>query len=200
MQHIVLASNNSGKIKEFNYALSGLPLEIVPQKKFSVPEIEETGSTFIENAIIKARHASQLTKLPAIADDAGIIVDVLNGKPGIYSARYAGEPTNDKKNINKLLKQLENIKNLEERSAHYYCVIVFLTHEQDPTPNIYQATWEGNILFEPKGENGFGYDPIFYVPTHKCSAAELTLEEKDRCCHRGKALRNLRQHLETIFK
>lgn len=188
--HIVLASNNAGKVREINQLLSGSGLDVVPQSELEVPEIEETGLTFIENAIIKARNAARHTGLPAIADDSGLEVDALNGAPGIYSARYAGRGASDRENLLKLLDDLRNVPE-QARSARFQCLLVYMRHAQDPTPMIFQGTWEGRILSEPRGENGFGYDPVFYVPTEKCSSAELPAETKNRISHRGQALTKL---------
>src|SRR3989344_3279961 len=182
-KQIVLASSNPGKVREINQMLESLHLTVVPQSDFKVPEAEETGLTFVENAL---RH----TGLPAIADDSGIEVDYLNGAPGIYSARYAGKGASDAQNLRKLLTDLEGIPEAE-RTARFQCLMVYLRHEFDPTPVICQGTWEGRILFEPRGANGFGYDPIFFVPTHKCSSAELPPEVKNKLSHRGQALKLL---------
>ena len=189
-KQIVLASSNPGKVREINQMLAGLQLTVVPQSDFKVPEAEETGPTFVENALLKARNATRHTGLPAIADDSGIEVDYLNGAPGIYSARYAGKGASDAQNLRKLLTDLEGIPEAE-RTARFQCLMVYLRHEFDPTPVICQGTWEGRILFEPRGANGFGYDPIFFVPTHKCSSAELPPEVKNKLSHRGQALRLL---------
>jgi XTP/dITP diphosphohydrolase len=192
---VVLASNNPGKVREINQILAGLHLTVKPQSEFGVPEAEETGLTFVENALLKARNASRLTGLPAIADDSGIEVDVLNGAPGIYSARFAGKGASDEQNLRKLLTELAAIAE-EERTARFQCLMVYLRHEFDPTPVICQGTWEGRILFEPRGNNGFGYDPIFFVPIHNCSSAELPPEVKNKLSHRGQALRALVTALE----
>lgn len=189
-KRIVLASNNPGKVREINQMLGGLPLSVVPQSDFKVPEAEETGLTFVENALLKARHASRHTGLPAIADDSGIEVDYLNGAPGIYSARYAGKSASDEQNLRKLLADLDGIPEAE-RTARFQCLMVYLRHEFDPTPVICRGTWEGRILLEPHGANGFGYDPVFFVPTHDCSAAELPPEVKNKLSHRGQALRKM---------
>lgn len=187
---LVLASSNPGKVREINQMLAGLDLSVVPQSDFKVIDAEETGLTFIENALIKARNATRHTGLPAIADDSGIEVDYLNGAPGIYSARYAGKNASDEQNLRRLLDDLVGIPEAE-RSARFQCLMVYLRHEFDPTPIICQGTWEGRILFEPRGKNGFGYDPIFFVPTHNCSSAELPPEVKNKLSHRGQALRLL---------
>ena len=155
-----------------------------------VPDIEETGLTFVENAILKARNAAQHTGRPAIADDSGIEVDALNGAPGIYSARYAGIGASDQANLEKLLTELGDLPE-EKRTARFQCLMVYMRHANDPTPLICQGSWEGRILFKPQGENGFGYDPVFYVPTHDCSSAELPADVKNSLSHRGQALSKL---------
>ena len=187
---VVLASNNPGKVREINQMLAGLHLTVVPQSDRGVPEAEETGLSFVENAILKARNAARHTGLPAIADDSGIEVDYLNGAPGIYSARYAGKGASDEQNLRKLLDDLVGVPEAE-RTARFQCLIVYLRHEFDPTPVICQGTWEGRILLEPRGMSGFGYDPIFFVPTHNRSSAELPPEVKNKLSHRGQALRAL---------
>jgi len=187
---LVLASSNPGKVREINQMLAGLDLSVVPQSDFKVIDAEETGLTFIENALLKARNATRHTGLPAIADDSGIEVDYLNGAPGIYSARYAGKNASDEQNLRRLLDDLVGIPEAE-RTARFQCLMVYLRHEFDPTPIICQGTWEGRILLEPRGANGFGYDPIFFVPTHNCSSAELPPEVKNKLSHRGQALRLL---------
>ncbi len=189
-QRIVLASNNAGKVREFNQLLAGSEFEVVPQSEFQVEEIEETGLTFVENALLKARNAAQQTGLPAIADDSGLEVDALNGAPGIYSARYAGGDASDRQNLEKLLEVLENVSD-ENRNARFQCLMIYLRHPADPTPGIFQGTWEGRILRTPQGSNGFGYDPVFYVPEQKCSSAELNPDLKNSLSHRGQALRRL---------
>jgi XTP/dITP diphosphohydrolase len=186
----VFASNNLGKINEIHALTKSLDLELIPQSELGVSEIEETGLTFIENALLKARHASALTQLPALADDSGLIVRALQGAPGIYSARYAGENANSKKNIEKLLSRLEGIPD-NERSAAFYCVLVFITHANDPTPLICEGLWHGTLLTAPTGDKGFGYDPVFYDTNNKCSAAQLPSETKNRISHRGQALQLL---------
>ena len=193
-KHIVLASSNPGKVREINQMLGGLHLSVVPQSDFKVMDADETGLTFVENALLKARNATRHTGLPAIADDSGIEVDYLNGAPGIYSARYAGKSASDEQNLRKLLDDLVGIPE-EERTARFQCLMVYLRHEFDPTPIICQGTWEGRILLESRGANGFGYDPIFFVPTHNCSSAELPPEVKNKLSHRGQALRKLFQEL-----
>jgi len=187
---LVLASNNAGKLREINSMLTGLGLHAEPQSTFGVSEAEETGLTFVENAILKARHASQHAKHPAIADDSGIEVDALNGRPGIYSARYAGKGASDTDNLQKLLAELKDVPD-EKRNARFQCVMVYMRHTLDPTPIICQGTWEGRITFAPRGDSGFGYDPVFFVPTHHCTAAELAAATKNELSHRGQALRAL---------
>jgi XTP/dITP diphosphohydrolase len=189
-KRIVLASSNTGKLREINQLLAGLDLNVVPQSEFNVPEAEETGLSFVENAILKARNAAHHAGHAAIADDSGLEVDALNGAPGIYSARYAGFGASDAANLTKLLADLAGVPDAE-RSARFQCVMVYLRHEFDPTPIICQGTWEGRILFEACGANGFGYDPVFYVPTHACSSADLPPEVKNQLSHRGQALRSL---------
>lgn len=190
MKTVVLASGNPGKVREINQLLEGHDLQVVPQSQYGVPEAEETGLTFVENAILKARNAARQTGLPAIGDDSGIEVDALNGGPGIYSARYAGSGASDQDNVHKLLAALEGVEE-GARTARFQCVMVYLRHDADPTPLICQGTWEGRILSAPRGDNGFGYDPVFFVPTHDCSAAELPAEIKNRLSHRGQALTKL---------
>ena len=193
MQKIVLASGNAGKLKEFKKLLQHCGFDVLPQSDFNVPEVAETGLSFVENAIIKARHAAEHTGLPAIADDSGLEVDALKGQPGIYSARYAGEQCSDKDNNKKLLQALMNIPE-PLRSARFQCVLAFMRHSSDPTPVICQSCWDGNILFEEHGENGFGYDPLFFVPEHKCSSAELSRQIKNTISHRAKAMQKLLLH------
>jgi len=185
---IVLASGNRGKLKEFGEIFAPLQIEVMPQSDFAVHDAEETGLSFVENAILKARHAARITGLPALADDSGLEVDALNGAPGIYSARYAGEGCGDDENNAKLLQALAQIP-ADKRSARFQCVLVFMRHAEDPTPLICQGSWEGHILAEPQGHNGFGYDPLFYVPEMDCASAELTPEQKQQYSHRGKAVR-----------
>ncbi|MCX8617626.1 XTP/dITP diphosphatase [Gilliamella sp. B2923] len=190
MQQIVLATNNQGKVNELQTLLADAGFNIVAQKQFNVPDAEETGLTFVENAILKARHTAKLTGLPAIADDSGLVVQALNGAPGIYSARYAGEHGNDQSNNEKLLNALKNVPP-ENRQAYFYCALVYLQHENDPTPIICLGKWDGVILNELKGEGGFGYDPLFYIPQLNCTAAELTKDHKSQISHRGLALKQL---------
>lgn len=190
MKQIVLATGNLGKVREINELLADHDLEVLPQSAFKVPEAEETGLSFVENALIKARNAAAHTGLPAIADDSGLEVDALQGAPGIYSSRYAGKNASDRDNLEKLLADLADLPD-EKRSARFQCLMVYLRHAKDPTPLICQGTWEGRVLSAPRGSNGFGYDPVFYVPTHGCSSAELPPEIKNRLSHRGQALRKL---------
>jgi XTP/dITP diphosphohydrolase len=190
MKTLVLASNNPGKLRELTQLLSGLDIEVLPQSRFPVPDIEETGLSFVENAILKARNAAHHTGLPAIADDSGIEVDALNGAPGIYSARYAGPNASDRENLEKLLDELARVPE-PQRTARFQCVIVYMRHALDAMPRVCPGTWEGSILWRPVGRHGFGYDPIFHVPTHGCSSAELPPEVKNRLSHRGQALRQL---------
>jgi len=193
---VVLASGNRGKVREIGALLVDLNVEVVPQSDFNLIEAEETGLTFVENAIIKARHAAHHTGLPAIADDSGLEVDALNGAPGIYSSRFAGAEATSQQNLEKLLIDLKDIPE-EARTARFQCAIVYMRHEADPTPLICQGSWEGRILFESHGTNGFGYDPIFYVPDHNCAAAELSPEIKNGLSHRGKALKQLLSALKS---
>lgn len=190
MRRIVFASNNAGKVAEVAALLDGLDIELVPQSEYHVPSAEETGLSFVENAILKARHACQHTGLPAIADDSGLEVDALDGEPGIYSARYAGEDASDADNNAQLLAELAAVAT-ESRTARFQCVIAFMRHAEDPTPLIFQGTWEGVILEEPRGTNGFGYDPLFYVPEMEKTAAELDPADKNRVSHRAQALQKL---------
>jgi XTP/dITP diphosphohydrolase len=185
---IVLASNNHNKIKEFQEILNSKDIELISQSTLNIPEAEETGLTFVENALIKARNASYLSKLPAIADDSGIEVDALSGRPGIYSARYAGTNCDDQKNNQLLLEELSGIP-LEQRTARYHCTIVYLQNYDHPVPRIYNSSWEGLIGLKEEGKNGFGYDPLFYLPELKCTSAELSESEKNSISHRGKALK-----------
>ena len=195
MKEIVLASSNPGKVREINQLLATLDLHAQPQSEFGVVDAEETGLTFVENAILKARNAAQHTGLPAIADDSGIEVDALNGAPGIYSARFAGDNASDQANLEKLLADLDGVPETQ-RSARFQCLMVYMRHASDPTPLICQGTWEGRILPVARGDNGFGYDPVFYVPTHDCSSAELPADIKNALSHRGQALRQLVTALE----
>jgi XTP/dITP diphosphohydrolase len=190
MKNIVLATGNLGKVREINELLANHDLAVVAQSDFNVPEAEETGLSFVENAIIKARNAAAHTGLSAIADDSGLEVDALGGAPGIYSSRYAGKSASDRDNLEKLLADLGDLA-AEQRSARFQCLMVYLRHAKDPTPIVCQGTWEGQVLFAPRGSDGFGYDPVFYVPSHNCSSAELPPDIKNRLSHRGQALRKL---------
>ena len=192
MSKIVLASNNSHKIKEFSKILDEENIQLISQSKLDIPEADETGLTFLENSIIKARNASLIAKLPAIADDSGIEVDALNGRPGIYSARYAGLECDDKANNKLLLKELKDIP-FSLRTARYHCTIVYLSSYDHPVPKIYNATWEGYIGTQEIGKNGFGYDPLFFLPEYKCTAAELSETVKNTISHRGKALKTFKE-------
>ncbi|MGM0535320.1 MAG: RdgB/HAM1 family non-canonical purine NTP pyrophosphatase [Pseudomonadota bacterium] len=187
---LVLASGNAGKLREFHQLLAPLGVDVRPQADFGVADVEETGVTFVENALLKAREASRLSGLPALADDSGLEVDALNGAPGIYSARYAGEPRSDARNNARLLASLAEVPE-GGRRARYWCVLVLLRHAEDPVPLIVQRSWEGEILQAPRGEEGFGYDPLFWLPDQQASAAELTAEQKNRLSHRGRALQAL---------
>lgn len=195
-RRIVLASANRGKLREIGAMIEGLPFAVVPQSEFAVPEVEETGQTYIENAIIKARHAASCTNLPAIADDSGIEVDGLNGAPGVRSARYAGSGASDEENLRKLLRAAERLRD-GERGARFACAMVYLRHPADPSPIIGHGIWRGSLLRAPAGDNGFGYDPIFHVPTHRCSSAQLPAELKNALSHRGQALRSLIDQLRS---
>ena len=196
LKKIVLASGNQKKVAELQQLLRPLAIEIIPQTQLNIADADETGLSFVENATLKARHAARLSGLPALADDSGIEVDALQGKPGIYSARFAGVPSCDENNNRLLLEKMKSVP-ADQRAARFQCVLVFLRHADDPTPLICQGTWEGSILFAPQGEEGFGYDPLFYVPTHQCSAAELPAEEKGRISHRGQATRLLFEKLNS---
>lgn len=187
---VVLASNNAGKLKEFQQLLAERELNVLPQAQFKVPDVAETGLSFVENAIIKARHASSIAKLPAIADDSGLEVDYLDGAPGIYSARFSGDGATDATNNEKLLERLKGIAE-NQRSARFQCVLVYMRHPLDPTPLICQGTWEGRILEQPQGTNGFGYDPLFLDPTTGLASAQLSQAEKNTRSHRAKALQCL---------
>ncbi|MCC5858307.1 MAG: RdgB/HAM1 family non-canonical purine NTP pyrophosphatase [Ectothiorhodospiraceae bacterium] len=190
MKRIVFASNNPGKVREVARLLKPTGLQVVPQSEYLVPEAEETGLSFVENAILKARNACQHTGLPAIADDSGLEVDALQGEPGIYSARYAGPDANDADNNSLLLGELAGVPEAE-RSARFQCAMVFMRHAEDPMPLVCQASWEGRILESPRGDGGFGYDPLFWLSDSGCTAAELDADTKNRLSHRGQALRAL---------
>lgn len=197
VQQIVLASGNPGKIREIQAILKNYT--VVAQSQFNVSEAEETGSTFVENAIIKARNAAEHCKMPAIADDSGIVVDALDGAPGVISARYAGGGASDQQNLEKLLNDMQNVPE-QQKTARFICVMVFLQHANDPFPIIAQGVWEGLILSEPVGQNGFGYDPVFWVAEHNCASAQLSPEVKNSISHRGKALRQLTALMGSRFR
>jgi XTP/dITP diphosphohydrolase len=191
---IVLASGNQGKLKELRQLLAPRDIQVVAQSAFDIPDADETGLSFVENAIIKARQAAKLSGLPAIADDSGLEVDALDGAPGIYSSRYAGEAATDADNIQKLLAALEGVED-EQRSARFQCLIVYMRHHNDPTPIVCQGTWEGLITHRAKGSRGFGYDPVFFVREQSCTAAELPKEVKNTLSHRARAMRQLLDRL-----
>jgi len=195
---IILASSNAGKAREIGQLLEGLNVNVLPQSEFNVPEIEETGLTFLENAILKARNAAHHTGLPAIADDSGIAVNVLQGRPGIYSARFAGVGASDRDNFEKLIDMVKPFPE-KMRTARFICSMAYLRHEDDPIPVIAEGFWEGRLVTEPKGENGFGYDPIFYVSSQQCTSAELSPEIKNKLSHRGQALRKLFEQLSLLY-
>ena len=194
MKKIILATSNLGKVRELNSMLDG-HYDVVSQTDMEVEEVPETGASFVENALIKARNASSQSKLPALADDSGLVVDSLNGEPGIYSARYAGENATDEDNIVKLLARMDDEDN---RSARFWCAMVYVRYASDPEPVIVEKSWEGQILRELKGNNGFGYDPIFYLPELNCTSAQLSAEEKNRISHRGQALKEILKHLLSL--
>ncbi len=190
MRTIVLATGNAHKVREIGEILAPLGIEVEPQNKYAVPEADETGTTFIENAIIKARNAAKHTGHAALADDSGIEVDALNGTPGVYSSRFSGAGATDEKNLQKLIDMMKDVPE-SLRTARYHCVMVYMRHADDPAPLVCHATWEGVIAIERKGTNGFGYDPVFYIPSLGKTAAELSPEDKNDISHRGKALRML---------
>jgi XTP/dITP diphosphohydrolase len=192
MNKLILASNNPGKLRELRELLAPLDIEVVPQADLAIPEAEEPHATFVENALAKARHAAQWGGLPALAEDSGICVDALDGAPGVYSARFAGEPKSDQRNNARLL---ESLANADRRAAHYYCVAVLVRHAQDPEPLIAEGEWHGEILREPRGLGGFGYDPLFLDPKLGRTGAELSVPEKNRISHRGQAMAHLLERL-----
>lgn len=196
---LVLASSNHGKLQELRELLAGNGIELLAQSDLGVEDADETGSTFVENALIKARHATQVTGLPALADDSGICVDALKGAPGLYSARYAGEHGNASRNIDKLLDVLQDTPD-DRRTAHFYCVLVLLRHPEDPQPLIVEGQWNGRILHERRGNGGHGYDPVFFDPLHGQSAAEMGPGLKNRLSHRGQALALLRERLRSALR
>jgi len=190
IKKLVLASGNKGKLAEFSQLFADKNIEVIPQNQFDTPEAEETGLSFVENAIIKARNACKHSGLPSLADDSGLEVDALQGAPGIYSARYAGTDASDQDNYLKLLKALKGVPE-EQRTARFQCVLVYMRHENDPTPQVFQGSWEGKILAEPAGSEGFGYDPVFFVESKNCAAAELNKTDKNAISHRGQAIQEL---------
>ncbi len=187
---LVLASNNTGKIKEFAQLLQTINITVKPQSTWQVEDADETGTTFVENAIIKARHAAKITGLPALADDSGLVVDALNGGPGVHTSRYAGVGADEITYTKKLLDNMQDVPDTE-RGACFVCVLVLMRHADDPIPLIAQATWQGEITRERRGNNGFGYDPVFFVPSENCASAELPSERKHQLSHRGRALQQL---------
>jgi XTP/dITP diphosphohydrolase len=195
-EKIVLASGNAKKLAELQSLFSGLPVDVIAQSEFAINDAIEDGLSFVENAIIKARHAAYYSKLPALADDSGIAVDYLDGKPGIHSARFSGEKATDASNNLKLLQLLTNVPE-SQRSAQFHCVLVYMRHAEDPVPLICHGSWPGYILEKPTGDNGFGYDPLFWVPTHACSSAQLDKAEKNRISHRGHAMQLLLQQFNN---
>jgi XTP/dITP diphosphohydrolase len=194
MMKVVLASNNAKKLKELDAILKPLGWELIAQETLGVPEADEPHCTFVENALAKARHAARMTGLPALADDSGLCVEALGGAPGVYSARYAGEPKSDARNNEKLIADLAGQPN---RRAHYYCILVFVRHADDPQPIIAEGEWHGEIIDTPRGQNGFGYDPYFWLPEFGCTGAELPSEQKNAISHRGKALAVLMERLRA---
>lgn len=194
MLELVLASTNTGKIAEIKDLLSGLSIKLIPQSEFDIPDIEETGLTFVENSILKARHASHHAGLPALADDSGLVIDALNGAPGVFSSRYAGPNASDLDRINKVLKALGDTDGAD-RLASFHCVATLIASETDPAPLICHGVWEGEILHEPRGDKGFGYDPIFNVAKYDCSAAEMEPSLKNSISHRAQAF----QHLVSVL-
>jgi XTP/dITP diphosphohydrolase len=194
---IVLATGNQGKLREFKTLLSQYDIEVCPQSDFDITPPEETGLSFVENAILKARYAAKITGLPALADDSGIAVDALQGQPGIYSARFAGENASDQDNIDLLLQKLKNVPE-NERTAQFHCVLVYMAHAEDPTPLICHGRWQGRITESQSGNDGFGYDPVFWVPERALTAAELSKSEKNGMSHRGQATRDLLAQIALI--
>jgi len=194
LKKLVIASNNKGKLREIGELLAPLAIDVAPQSEFNISEADEPHVTFVENALAKARHASRCSGLPALADDSGICVSALGGAPGVNSARYAGEPKSDERNNQKLV---ESLKNQTDRRAYYYCVIVLVRHADDPQPIIADGSWHGEIIDQPRGSGGFGYDPYFYLPELGKTSAELTPEQKNKISHRGQALAKLVEILQT---
>lgn len=200
MKKLVIATGNAGKLKELQALLTGMPYEIISQKSLGVSDADETGLSFIENAILKARHAAAITGLPALADDSGLCVDVLDGAPGIYSARYAGKEANDASNNAKLLQQLMPLRGPQPISARFVCVLALVRHANDPLPLVCQAEWAGEIMTSMRGEQGFGYDPLFFVPGEGMSSAELSSERKNSISHRAQALRTLKERIVDFIE
>lgn len=196
LRSLVIATGNAGKLKEIQHILSPWQWQVHSQKEFQVSDAEETGLSFVENAILKARHACAHTGLPALADDSGLEVDALQGAPGIYSARYSGADATDARNNSKLLEALRDVHETQ-RTARFQCVMVLMRHAADPTPLICQGTWEGSIVFAPAGDNGFGYDPLFWVDTHGCTSAQLDAATKNCISHRGQALLKLADAMQN---
>lgn len=197
IKRIVVASANAGKLAEFNQLLGGSGIEFIAQGELGVEDIEETGLSFVENALLKARHAARVTGLPALADDSGLCVDALDGAPGLYSARYAGVPGDSARNIDKLLRALDGLSDTQ-RGAHFHCTLVVLRHAEDPSPLIAQGDWYGRILDHPRGSGGFGYDPVFVDDVHGVSAAQLDPQTKNAISHRGLALMELQRQLPLL--
>ncbi len=195
--HIILATGNRGKIREFRQILEPLPCIVRPMSELGIPEPEETGLTFEENALLKARAASRHANLPAIADDSGLLVDCLQGAPGVYSARYAGNDATDQQNVQKLLHELNGVEK-PLRNARFHCVIAVVRHFEDDQPLMFSGSWEGEIATLPSGENGFGYDPVFYVPEYRCTAAQIEPELKNKVSHRARALEQFKAELRQI--
>lgn len=195
---IVVATSNSGKLKEIQAFFKNFALTFVAQSTLNITNIEETGLSFVENAILKARHAATHSKLPALADDSGLMVDALQGAPGLYSARFAGTDASDQDNLAKLLDAIQTVP-AQDRHAHFYCALALVRHAHDPTPLICTAQWQGKLLSAPQGEGGFGYDPIFFVPEFNCSAAELAPDLKNKLSHRGQALAELTRQFHLQY-
>ena len=196
-RRIVIATGNQSKIKEMTDPLLALGFDVKLQSDFGISEVKETGTTFFENAIIKARHAARVTGIPAIADDSGLEVDILNGRPGVYSSRYSGVGATDESNIEMLLNDLRSIPG-QQRTARFVCVLAFMYHADDPMPLVCHGKWEGKVSREPEGENGFGYDPVFFVESERCTSAQLDPKRKKRLSHRGQALRSFCEEVERI--
>lgn len=199
MQQVILATANPGKVAELATLLAEINLQLIAQSDLGIDSVAETGLTFVENAILKARYASQISGLPTIADDSGLVVDILQGAPGIFSARYAGEASDNEKNCAKLLAELAGVPQVQRR-AHFYCTLVYLHHAADPAPIICQGSWQGRIALQPSGNGGFGYDPLFLLPDLRLTAAELTAEQKNTLSHRGQAVRKLVCALKNHYR